>query len=74
MIADRLAEYARSLAYKNLPAPVIHEVKRRSWTVWAARSAHGTPRLAGSLAASPSRSRFQTGPRCGAPVIRPCRT
>jgi 2-methylcitrate dehydratase len=29
MIADRLAEYARSLAYKNLPAPVIHEVKRR---------------------------------------------
>jgi 2-methylcitrate dehydratase len=29
VIADRLAQYAASLSYKKLPAPVIHEVKRR---------------------------------------------
>ncbi|HJU05259.1 MAG TPA: MmgE/PrpD family protein [Nitrospiraceae bacterium] len=28
-IADRLAAYARSLSYKNLPPAVVHEVKRR---------------------------------------------
>lgn len=29
MIADHLADYARSLAYPRLPAEVVHEVKRR---------------------------------------------
>ena len=29
MIADRLAEYGRSLSYPHLPAAVVHEVKRR---------------------------------------------
>lgn len=29
MIADRLAEYSKSLHYKDLPATVVHEVKRR---------------------------------------------
>jgi len=29
MLAERLAEYAKSLRYANLPADVVHEVKRR---------------------------------------------
>lgn len=29
MIAERLAEYSRSLSYPHLPASVVHEVKRR---------------------------------------------
>jgi len=29
VIADRLAEYGRSLSYPHLPAAVVHEVKRR---------------------------------------------
>ncbi len=29
MIANRLAEYAGSVSYARLPAPVVHEVKRR---------------------------------------------
>ena len=29
MLAERLAEYAKSLRYTNLPSDVVHEVKRR---------------------------------------------
>ena len=29
MIAERLAQYAQSLSYADLPKPVVHEVKRR---------------------------------------------
>lgn len=29
MLAERLAEYAQSLSYYRLPAPVVHEAKRR---------------------------------------------
>ena len=29
MLADHLAQYTRALCYDDLPAPVVHEVKRR---------------------------------------------
>ena len=55
MIADRLAEYARSLSYGDLPPAVVHEVKRRLLdSIGCAMSAfHAQPcRIARHLAQS----------------------
>lgn len=55
MIAERLADYARSLSFSRLPAPVIHEVKRRTLDSLAcAFGAWGSPpaRIARRIAQS----------------------
>ena len=55
MIADRLAEYARSLSYGDLPPTVVHEVKRRLLdSIGCAMSAFHAPpcRIARHLAQS----------------------
>ena len=55
MIADRLAEYTRSLSYGDLPPTVVHEVKRRLLdSIGCAMSAFHAPpcRIARHLAQS----------------------
>lgn len=53
MIADRLAAYARSLRYDELPSEVVHEVKRRvldslgcAYGAWSARPCRIARRIA----------------------------
>lgn len=67
MIADRLADYTRSLSYTRLPAAVVHEVKRRTldslgcaFGAWSAPPCRIARRLAQSVKAANGASLWGT--------------
>lgn len=68
MIADRLAEYNRSLSYSRLPATVVHEVKRRTldslgcaFGAWNAPPCRIARRLAQSVKVATGATLWGTG-------------
>jgi 2-methylcitrate dehydratase len=71
---SRIADYAATMAYADLPAGVVHECKRRIVdTVGCALGAFDEPpsRIARALAA---RASVSDGARCSAPGNAPCRS
>jgi 2-methylcitrate dehydratase len=68
VIADRLAEYNRSLSYSRLPATVVHEVKRRTldslgcaFGAWNAPPCRIARRLAQSVKVATGATLWGTG-------------
>ena len=71
MLADHLAQYTRALCYDDLPAPVVHEVKRRLLDSLGCAFGAWNALLAQSPESWRNRRTFRPAPPCGAQRTKP---